>query len=137
MGRAGGGTRAERVPSVRPVTLFLSPPLLTALSRLWSDLTSAIANKDMEKATEAKSAVEDAQRELRRKREESSEKHVPRFFEQRDGQWVPKLAYVSNSILLNYSIIEDSCRVPKDPEAAITAVQAWIWPSPGPPLPQR
>ena len=37
--------------------------------RLWLDLTKAIANKDMEAATTAKSAVENAQRELRTKRE--------------------------------------------------------------------
>ena len=45
----------------------------------------------MEKATEAKSAVEDVQRELRRKREESGAKHTPRFFEQKEGRWVPKI----------------------------------------------
>lgn len=46
----------------------------------------------MELATKAKSAVEDAQREERKKREESGIAHVPRFFEYRDGRWVPKLA---------------------------------------------
>jgi hypothetical protein len=45
----------------------------------------------MERATEAKSAVEDAQRELRRKREESGEKFVSRYFERRDGRREPKL----------------------------------------------
>jgi hypothetical protein len=49
----------------------------------------------MEAATEAKTAVEDAQREQRRKLEESGAKHTPRFFELRDGRWVPKLTYVS------------------------------------------
>jgi len=80
--------------------------------RLWADLTRAIECKDMEAATDAKTAVEDAQRLGSKKREESGEKHVPRFFEQRNGQWVPKLA------------------VPTDPEEAIKAVQAWIWSSP-------
>jgi hypothetical protein len=64
-------------------------------SRLWLELTAAILSKDMEKATEAKGAVEDAQRELRRKMAESGEKHVPRFFEQRDGHWVPKITCVA------------------------------------------
>jgi hypothetical protein len=45
----------------------------------------------MEAATEAKGAVEDAQRELRRKRDELGETHTPRFFELKDGRWVPKL----------------------------------------------
>lgn len=45
----------------------------------------------MEAATEAKSAVEDAQRELRRQMEENGTKHSPRFFQLRDGRWEPKL----------------------------------------------
>ncbi|KAJ7037427.1 hypothetical protein C8F04DRAFT_411205 [Mycena alexandri] len=85
--------------------------------RLWSDLTRAIIAKDMEAATDAKTAVEDAQREQRRKLEESGTKHVPRFFELRDGRWVPKLT------------------VPSDPETATAAVQDWIWASSSPPPP--
>jgi hypothetical protein len=48
----------------------------------------------MEAATDAKSAVEDAQREMRRKREEAGESYEPRFFVHRDGRWMPKLTYV-------------------------------------------
>ncbi|KAF9263051.1 Oxysterol-binding protein [Marasmius fiardii PR-910] len=77
--------------------------------RLWLKLTQAIIAKDMEAATEAKSAVEDAQREQRKRMEEKGEKHVPRFFELRDGRWHPKL------------------KVPDDPDEAIQAVQGWIW----------
>jgi oxysterol-binding protein-related protein 8 len=44
-------------------------------------LTEAIKKKDMNAATEAKSVVEDAQRESTRKREEKGEIWVPRFFE--------------------------------------------------------
>lgn len=62
--------------------------------RLWRDLTSAIQQRDMDKATDAKSAVEDAQREDRKKREEKGEKFVPRFFELKDGRWLPKFKYV-------------------------------------------
>jgi oxysterol-binding protein-related protein 8 len=58
--------------------------------RLWSALTQAIVNKDMEAATNAKGAVEDAQRERRRKREESGETHASRWFVQKGGQWLPK-----------------------------------------------
>jgi len=79
--------------------------------RLWADLTRAILAKDMEAATDAKTTVEDAQRELRRKREEGGEKFVPRFFELRDGRWVPKL------------------EVPDNPQEAVSAVQEWIWSS--------
>ena len=45
----------------------------------------------MEAATEAKSAVEDAQRELRRQMEERGTKYTPRFFQLHDGRWEPKL----------------------------------------------
>ncbi|KAJ3512733.1 hypothetical protein NLJ89_g3353 [Agrocybe chaxingu] len=78
--------------------------------RLWAALTEAIQMKDMERATVAKTSVEDAQREQRRKREESGDIHVPRFFEKVDGQWLPKL------------------KVPKDPQEAVVAVQQWIFP---------
>ncbi|KAJ7630380.1 Oxysterol-binding protein [Roridomyces roridus] len=84
--------------------------------RLWVDLTRAIIAKDMDAATDAKSKVEDAQREHARKLEESGGKHAPRFFELRDGHWVPKFT------------------VPSDIETAPAAVQEWIWgSSPAPP----
>ncbi|KAF9229827.1 Oxysterol-binding protein [Gyrodon lividus] len=79
--------------------------------RLWYRLTQAIEAKDMEAATCAKSAVEDAQRELRRRREESGEIFVPRYFELREGRWEPKLS------------------IPRDcSDAAIETVESWIWP---------
>lgn len=77
--------------------------------RLWHDLTLAIIAKDMEAATNAKTAVEEAQREVRKKMEESGRKHVPRFFELQDGRWCPKI------------------QIPDDPELATTQVQEWIW----------
>lgn len=64
------------------------------INRLWSALTDAIHQKDMEKATTSKTAVEDAQRERRRRMEEHGEKHVPRFFELKNDHWVPKISYV-------------------------------------------
>lgn len=63
--------------------------------RLWSKLTTAILCKDMEQATEAKTAVEESQRDLRRQREESGQKYVPRFFVLDNGRWKPKFSYVS------------------------------------------
>ena len=62
--------------------------------RLWKSLTEAITNKDMDGATTSKTAVEEAQRENRRRLEEKGEKHMPRFFEEKNGSWVPKLEYV-------------------------------------------
>jgi hypothetical protein len=60
--------------------------------RLWRDLTRAILAKDMDAATESKTAVENAQRELRA----TGVKHVTRFFELRDGdsRWVPRIQCV-------------------------------------------
>lgn len=78
--------------------------------RLWSNLTVAILEKNMEKAQESKSTVEESQRELRRRREEKGEKHVPRFFEQdASGRWLPKI------------------ELPTDPNQMIDVVQTWIW----------
>lgn len=94
-----------RVFSVADILSFLS-----RRCRLWADLTDAIHDKNMEKATEAKSAVEDAQREDRRKREEKGEKHVPRFFELRNGQWLPKFTYAACSLLSSLT-----CKAPLTP----------------------
>ena len=58
--------------------------------RLWAALTDAIGRKDMDAATDAKTAVENAQREDAKKRDDKHEKHVPRFFEERNGRWEPK-----------------------------------------------
>jgi hypothetical protein len=59
--------------------------------RLWRDLTRAILAKDMDAATEAKTAVETAQREIRA----SGVKHTTRFFELRDDRcWVPRIQCV-------------------------------------------
>ncbi|KAK7041709.1 Oxysterol-binding protein OBPa [Paramarasmius palmivorus] len=79
--------------------------------RLWSKLTQAIIAKDMEAATDAKSKVEDAQREQRKRMEETGKTHVPRFFELKNGRWEPKLI------------------IPKDPVEAEKVVREWIWPS--------
>ncbi|KAI0055920.1 Oxysterol-binding protein [Artomyces pyxidatus] len=78
--------------------------------RLWHDLTVAINAKDMEAATEAKTAVENAQRELRSRREEEGTQHSSRFFRQQEGRWVPRL------------------ELPQDPKEMVPAVQQWIWP---------
>lgn len=79
--------------------------------RLWRDVTAAIDSKNMEAATEAKSAIEDAQREARRKREESGQQHVPRFFEFVDDRWLPKLRITSG-----------------DTSQVVEAVRQFIWP---------
>jgi oxysterol-binding protein-related protein 8 len=55
----------------------------------------------MDAATEAKTAVEDAQREARKKREEKGETHVPRFFELKDGHWRPKIRCVFSSFAIH------------------------------------
>jgi hypothetical protein len=99
------------------------------IGRLWAHLTSAILAKDMEAATDAKIAVEDAQRELRRKREEGGEKYIPRFFELRNGRWVPKLKYGNVGFIFSF-IINKIFSVPDDPQEAVSAVQRWIWSPP-------
>jgi hypothetical protein len=50
----------------------------------------------MDAATDAKSKVEDAQREEAKKREETGQHWTPRFFEQtKDGLWIAKIKYTS------------------------------------------
>jgi len=80
--------------------------------RLWKTLTDAIAKSDMDAAANAKGAVENAQRDDAKAREEKGEKHIPRFFEERDGRWIPKF------------------QCPSNPEEATEAVQKWIWSTP-------
>lgn len=76
--------------------------------RLWRNLTHAIIDKDMEAATTAKSAVEDAQRERRKSMEHHGQKHVPRFFVHKNGRWEPKI------------------EIPVDPIEAERIVNAWL-----------
>jgi len=73
--------------------------------RLWRELTRAIIARDMDAATEAKTSVENAQRELRA----TGAKHATRFFELRDQYWVPRI------------------QLPEDPQEATATVQKWIW----------
>jgi len=77
--------------------------------RLWSKLTEAIANKDMEAATTAKAEVEDTQRDLAREREAKGITHQQRFFELRDGLWQAKIKMLD------------------DPDEMVAAVEKWIW----------
>ena len=73
--------------------------------RQWKKLTEAILAKDMNKATDAKFEVEEAQRKDRRIRDERGEEFTPRFFELRDGRWIPKFQYVFSALLLVYTKI--------------------------------
>jgi hypothetical protein len=63
--------------------------------RLWAALTDALGRRDQDAAQDAKNAVEERERELRKKREAEGKQHVPRFFEQRNGRWEPKLRFAA------------------------------------------
>ena len=84
-----GGTRHHILIGVL-LTKDTDSRIIICIIRLWTRLTTAIGDKNMDAATDAKTSVEEAQRELQRKRDESGEKFVPRFFEKVDGRWVPK-----------------------------------------------
>ncbi|CAH7688287.1 hypothetical protein PPACK8108_LOCUS23230 [Phakopsora pachyrhizi] len=58
--------------------------------RLWSRVTRAIKKKDLDLATEAKTAIEDFQRDRAREREEKGERWEPVFFKLVDEEWKPK-----------------------------------------------
>lgn len=57
--------------------------------RLWSKVTAAIKAKDLDRATEAKSQIEDQQREQAREREARGESFVPKYFKPtgKNGEW--------------------------------------------------
>lgn len=59
--------------------------------RLWTRVTAAIKAKDLDAATDAKSAIEEAQRESARQREAKGETFKPRFFKPsgKGGEWRP------------------------------------------------
>ncbi|OCF37855.1 oxysterol-binding protein family [Kwoniella heveanensis BCC8398] len=82
--------------------------------RLWSKLTDAIRTADMHGATAAKSAVEDHQRELVKKREAAGEgPPESRFFKHVAGdKWMPKL---------------DVNNLPKDRQEMEDKVRQWIF----------
>ncbi|KAK8854831.1 hypothetical protein IAR55_003570 [Kwoniella newhampshirensis] len=82
--------------------------------RLWTKLTDAIKSGDMYGATDAKSAVEDHQRELVRKREASGEgAPQSRYFKHVAGdKWMPKI---------------DVDSLPKDPSEMEEKVRRWIF----------
>lgn len=88
-------SRRQNRPHLPLHTIFLYIINPFVLIRLWYDLTQAITTKDMNKATDAKMAVEEAQREQRRKMEDLGTRHIQTFFEQRSGRWMPKIEYVS------------------------------------------
>ncbi|GAA5840418.1 hypothetical protein JCM9279_007320 [Rhodotorula babjevae] len=59
--------------------------------RLWTKVTAAIKAKDLDAATDAKTEIEDAQREAAREREAKGEQWAPRFFKPtgKGGEWRP------------------------------------------------
>lgn len=65
--------------------------------RLWSKVTAAIKTKDMDAATDAKTAIEDAQRAAAKEREAKGESWAPRFFKPsgKGGEWRPVFRCVS------------------------------------------
>ncbi|CEH14170.1 Oxysterol-binding protein [Ceraceosorus bombacis] len=59
--------------------------------RLWSKVTEGIKEKNLDKATESKSAIEDAQRQRVKEREEKGETWQPRFFVAKGDKFYPKI----------------------------------------------
>lgn len=59
--------------------------------RLWSKVTEGIKEKNLEKATESKTAIEDAQRQRVKEREEKEETWQPKYFVQKGEKFYPKV----------------------------------------------
>ncbi|GAA6014996.1 hypothetical protein JCM10207_008697 [Rhodosporidiobolus poonsookiae] len=65
--------------------------------RLWSKVTAAIKAKDLDAATDAKTEIEDAQREAAKEREAKGEQFVPKYFKPtgKGGEWRPAFSLPS------------------------------------------
>lgn len=59
--------------------------------RLWSKVTEGIKEKNLEKATESKTAIEDAQRQRVKEREEKEETWQPKYFVQKGEKFYPNV----------------------------------------------
>lgn len=96
--------------------------------RLWSGVTAAIKKKDLDAATDAKTAIEDAQRESARQREEKNEKFDPKYFVLEDDEWRPKIR-CANSTAPAPDTSTDAlhARLPKDRKEADAEVQRFIF----------
>lgn len=81
--------------------------------RLWAKVTQAIKTKDMQGATDAKVAIEEAEREARSQRG-GDDDHKPRFFELRGDDYRPLFKWPEKE----YS----------SAEARLKALRAWIYP---------
>jgi len=55
--------------------------------RLWSKVTAAIMNRDLDLATEEKTAIEESQRSQARDRQEESKNWHPQYFDSEEGHW--------------------------------------------------
>ncbi|KDN45068.1 Oxysterol-binding protein [Tilletiaria anomala UBC 951] len=59
--------------------------------RLWSKVTEGIKEKNLDKATEHKTTIEERQRKANKEREENGETYKPRFFVQKDDKFYPQV----------------------------------------------
>ncbi|KAF8761411.1 OSBP family, partial [Rhizoctonia solani] len=84
---------------------------------LWTKLTDAIHHKDMEAATDAKSAVENAQREAARKRKKQAPNMSP-----------VGIALPTVSPFVLTLATSGGNGIPSNPDAAVKFVEEWIWP---------
>lgn len=120
--------------------------------RLWTKVTAAIKAKDLDAATDAKTEIEDAQREAAREREAKGEQWAPRFFKPtgKGGEWRPAFRCVL-ALRCSSALSRASCASSQadgrtrcgarslsqgDKASQREAVRAWIYGSdPEPPTP--
>ncbi|KAJ2382276.1 Oxysterol-binding protein OBPa [Coemansia sp. RSA 2603] len=80
---------------------------------LWKNVTKAIVESDLDAATKHKSAIEEEQREVAKRREADGSRFVPRFFQlEIDGFYHPNL------------MLKD---IPDDPQQATEKITQWIF----------
>ncbi|WFD29157.1 hypothetical protein MSPP1_000162 [Malassezia sp. CBS 17886] len=92
---ATGQSRVFFDPHNAPRVQKHTPPLdqqePNESQRLWIKVTEGIKEKNMDMASDAKTEIEEGQREAARKREAEGAKWEPRFFVEHNNQYIPRL----------------------------------------------
>lgn len=78
--------------------------------RLWTKVTKAIINKDLDGATDGKTEIEDAQRADAKVREDKGVEFEPRYFKLEGDEYLPTIG-----------------ALPSDPKEAVAQLKSFLW----------
>jgi len=66
--------------------------------RLWAKVTEGIKERNLEKATEAKTAIEEAQRQAVKRRDEKGERWQPKYFTAKGERFYPNISALPEAL---------------------------------------